>query len=154
MELITTYICKKGDIGVHDNMFGGLILSLIDDAAASYVSQICDTQKVVTLKISELTFKKPVKVGSILKIYGQVVEFGNTSITVSIDVRKHNVYTGVQESVTQTKMIFVRIDEDGKPRPIHQHVKERYWERFEKFGKGLLDQKERLSETSDKMSDN
>jgi len=118
MELITTYICKKGDIGVHDNMFGGLILSLIDDAAASYVSQICDTQKVVTLKISELTFKKPVKVGSILKIYGQVVEFGNTSITVSIDVRKHSVYTGVQESVTQTKMIFVRIDEDGKPRPI------------------------------------
>ena len=31
MELITTYICKKGDIGVHDNMFGGLLLGLIDD---------------------------------------------------------------------------------------------------------------------------
>ena len=31
MELITTYICKKGDIGVHDNMFGGTIMSLIDD---------------------------------------------------------------------------------------------------------------------------
>ena len=34
MELITTYICKKGDIGVHDNMFGGTIMSLIDDASA------------------------------------------------------------------------------------------------------------------------
>ena len=54
MELITTYICKKGDIGIHDNMFGGTILGLIDDAAASYVSQICDTQRVVTLKIDEL----------------------------------------------------------------------------------------------------
>ena len=66
MELITTYICKKGDIGVHDNMFGGLLLGLIDDAAASYASQICDTQKIVRLKIDELVFKRPVKVGSIL----------------------------------------------------------------------------------------
>lgn len=144
MELITTYICKKGDIGVHDNMFGGTILSLIDDAAASYTSQICDTQKIVTLKIDELVFKKPVKVGSILKIYGQVVNFGNTSVTINIDVRKHNVYTGDQETVTHTKMVFVRIDEDGKPRPIHQHVKDRYWERFKKYEKGLLDAKERI----------
>ena len=138
MELITTYICKKGDIGVHDNMFGGTILSLIDDAAASYVSQICDTQKIVTLKIDELIFKRAVKVGSILKIYGQVIKFGTTSVTINIDVRKHNVYTGDQETVTSTKMIFVRIDDDGNPRPIHQHVKDRYWERFEKYGCGLL----------------
>lgn len=139
MELITTYICKKGDIGVHDNMFGGTILSLIDDAAASYASQICDTQKMVTLKIDELVFKRPVKVGSILKIYGQVLNFGNTSVTITIDVRKHSVYTGQQETVTHTKMVFVRIDDDGKPRPIHQHVKDRYWERFKKYGRGLLD---------------
>lgn len=139
MELITTYICKKGDIGVHDNMFGGTILSLIDDAAASYASQICDTQKIVTLKIDELIFKRAVKVGSILKIYGEVVSFGNTSITIVIDVRKHNVYTGMQETVTHTKIVFVRIDDDGKPRPIHQHVKDRYWERFKKHGRGLLD---------------
>jgi len=143
MELIATYICKKGDIGVHDNMFGGTILSLIDDAAASYTAQICDTQRVVTLKIDELIFKKPVKVGSILKVYGDVIEFGNTSITVEIDVRKHNVYTGMQETVTHTKMKFVRIDDDGKPIPIHQFVKDRYWERKKQYGKGLLDPDEK-----------
>lgn len=143
MELITTYICKKGDIGVHDNMFGGTILSLIDDAAASYTAQICDTQRIVTLKIDELIFKKPVKVGSILKVYGDVIEFGNTSITVEIDVRKHNVYTGAQETVTHTKMKFVRIDDDGKPLPIHQYVKDRYWERKKQYGKGLLNPDEK-----------
>ena len=62
MELITTYICKKGDIGVHDNMFGGILVSLIDDASAAYAAQICDTPRVVTIKIDELIFKKPVKV--------------------------------------------------------------------------------------------
>lgn len=144
MELITTYICKKGDIGIHDNMFGGLLLGLIDDAAASYASQICDTQRVVTLKIDELIFKKPVKVGSILKVYGEIVSFGTTSVTLYIEVRKHNVYTGSQDIVTYTKIVFVRIDEDGKPIPIHEHVKTRYWERKEKFGKGLLTPEEKF----------
>ena len=146
MELITTYICKKGDIGVHDNMFGGTILALIDDAAASYVAQICDTQRVVTLKIDELVFKKPVKVGSILKVYGEVVEFGNTSVTISIDVRKHNVYTGEQDVVTHTHIKFVRIDDEGNPIPISNRIKTRYQERVEKYGKGLLsfEEKENL----------
>ena len=146
MELITTYICKKGDIGIHDNMFGGTILGLIDDAAASYVSQICDTQRVVTLKIDELVFKKPVKVGSILKIYGGVVQFGNTSVTISIDVRKHNVYTGEQDVVTHTHIKFVRIDDEGNPIPISNRIKSRYYERVEKYGRGLIsiEEKENL----------
>jgi acyl-CoA thioesterase YciA len=118
-------------------------MSLIDDAAASYTAQICDTQRIVTLKIDELIFKKPVKVGSILKVYGDVIEFGNTSVTVEIDVRKHNVYTGAQETVTHTKMKFVRIDDDGKPLPIHQYVKDRYWARKKQYGKGLLNSDEK-----------
>lgn len=145
MELITTYICKASDIGVHDNMFGGTILAIIDDAAASYTAQICDTQRVVTVKIDELVFKKPVKSGNIIKVYGEVVEFGNTSITIYIEVRKHNVYTGDQEVVTYTKIKFVRIDDEGKPLPIHQHVKDRYWERIEIYGKGLLTKEEKQS---------
>jgi len=143
MELITTYICKASDIGVHDNMFGGTILAIVDDAAASYTAQICDTQRVVTVKIDELIFKKPVKSGNIIKVYGEVVEFGNTSITVYLEVRKHNVYTGDQEVVTHTKMKFVRIDDEGKPLPIHQHVKDRYWERIKKYKKGLLTKEEK-----------
>jgi acyl-CoA thioesterase YciA len=138
MELVTTYICKKGDIGVHDNMFGGTLLSLIDDASASYAAQICDTPRIVTIKIDELVFKRPVKVGTFLKIYATVLEFGTTSITLYVEVRKHNVYTGAQEIVTHTNIKFVRIDEDGNPIPISDRVKTRYQERTEKYGKGLL----------------
>lgn len=139
MELITTYICKASDIGVHSNMFGGTILAIIDDASAAYVSQICDTQRVVTLKIDELVFKTPVKVGNILKIYGEVVKFGTTSATVYLEVRKHNVYTGKQAVVVHTNITFVRIDDEGTPLAISERVKTRYSERVEKFGKGLLD---------------
>lgn len=143
MELITTYICKKGDIGVHDNMFGGVLMSLIDDSAASYAAQICDTSRIVTIKIDELLFKSPVKVGSLLKVYGRVEKFGTTSIKLYVEVRKHNVHTGKQEAVTQTFITFVRIDGDGKAIPIHEHVKVRYYDRIKKYGKGLLSLEEK-----------
>ena len=42
MELVTTYVCKTSDIGVHSNMFGGNLLSLIDQSSGAYAAQICD----------------------------------------------------------------------------------------------------------------
>ncbi len=138
MELISTYICKTGDIGVHSNMFGGHIMSLIDDAAAAYACQICDTLRVVTIKIDELIFKKPIKAGNIVKVYGNVKEFGNTSITLYVEVRKHNVYTGKQEVVTHTNIKFVRIDDEGNSVAISERVKSRYHDRIKSIGKGLL----------------
>jgi acyl-CoA thioesterase YciA len=146
MELITTTIMKKSDEGVHGNIFGGTLMSLIDDSAASYAAQICDTTRMVTIKIDELIFKSPVKVGSLLKIYGRVEKFGTTSIKLYIEVRKHNVHTGKQEAVTQTYITFVRIDGDGRAIPIHEHVKDRYYDRFEKYGKGLLSIEEKQLE--------
>jgi acyl-CoA thioesterase YciA len=138
MELVTTYICKTSDNGVHDNIFGGTILGLIDQSAGAYAAQICDTPRMVTIKIDELLFKNPVKVGNIIKFYATVKDFGNTSITLYMEVRKHNVYTGVQEVVVSTNIKFVRIDEEGSAIPISERVKLRYYDRMEKYGKGLL----------------
>jgi len=138
MELVTTYICKTSDNGVHDNIFGGTILGLIDQSAGAYAAQICDTPRMVTIKIDELLFKNPVKVGNIIKFYATVKDFENTSITLYMEVRKHNVYTGVQEVVVSTNIKFVRIDEEGSAIPISERVKLRYYDRMEKYGKGLL----------------
>jgi acyl-CoA thioesterase YciA len=143
MELVSTYICKASDIGVHSNMFGGTMVSIVDDAAASYAAQICDSPRMVTIKIDELVFKNPVKVGNILKSYARVKEFGRTSVTLYIEVRRHSVHTGEQEVVLHTNIKFVRIDSEGKPIPILEHVKKRYTDRIAKYGKGLLNGDER-----------
>lgn len=142
MELITTYICKEFDIGVHNNMFGGRMMALIDDAAGAYAAQLCDTPRMVTIKFDELVFKKPVKVGSILKVYGNVTRFGSSSVELYMEIRKHNVYTAEQEIVTHTNVKFVRIDEEGNAIPISERVKLRYNQRLKNFGKGLLNAEE------------
>jgi acyl-CoA thioesterase YciA len=143
MELVTTYLCKTSDIGVHSNVFGGRLISIIDESSAAYAAQVCDTPRMVTIKISELLFEKAIKVNNIIKVYAKVLKFGNTSITLYVEVRKHNVYTGHQEMAMKTEIKFVRIDDEGKPIPIPNYVKERYNDRVKNFGKGLLSIEER-----------
>lgn len=123
------------DIGVNNSLFGGNMLSFLDEAAAAYCCQVCRTTKMVTKKIEEVVFQSPVKVGNILKIYGEVDRIGNTSITLKLEARKHNVYTEKQDIVCSTKIVFVKIDEEGNPIPISERVKNNYTEESKKIKK-------------------
>ena len=153
MELITTRVCMASQIGVHGNMFGGEMLSVLDESGAVYTCQICDTPRMVTKKIEEVIFQRPVKTGNLIKIYGEVEKIGNTSITINLEARKHNVYTGVQDLVCSTKMVFVRIDDEGAPVPISERVKQRYDDRVKLFGRGLLTPEEAVIERLKKKED-
>jgi len=126
MELITTHPVKKSDLGFHSNLFGGKLLAWIDASAAAYAAQVCDTPRVVTVAIDKCVFKKPAKEGSLIKIYGNVDVVGNTSVTLNMEARSHNVYNGAQKIVLSTKIKFVRIDEQGDPIPISDRVKQKY----------------------------
>lgn len=124
--LISTKICMEKDIGVHRNLFGGFMLSWIDEAGAALATQVCDTPMMVTVKMDEVIFKKPVKVGNLIKIYGEVMEIGNSSIKININAKKHNVYSGKEKVVCTTNIVFVRIDEDGDSVPISERVKKKF----------------------------
>ena len=77
----------------------------------------------VTVSIDKCNFEKPAKENQLLKIYGHPSKLGNTSITLYIEARAHNVYTGYQTLVLKTNITFVRIDEDGTPIPIGERGK-------------------------------
>jgi acyl-CoA thioesterase YciA len=126
MELITTHICMTKDIGVHGNLFGGIMLSWMDEAASVYVANICMTRDIVTLKLDEVVFKKKVKVGYLIKVYAEVRQIGRTSIALNLEARRSIVEIGKEEVVASTIITFVQIDSDGKPFPLGQHVQEEY----------------------------
>lgn len=126
MELISTHPIKKSDLGFHGNLFGGKLLAWCDAAGAAYAMQACDTPRMVTLLIDKCLFKKPAKEGQLIKIYGEVAEIGNTSITIYLECRAHSVYSGTQSVILSTNIKFVRIDETGEAIPISNKVKEKY----------------------------
>lgn len=134
MELISTHAVIVPDSGLNGNLFGGKILYWLDKDAAAFAMEVCDTLKMVTVSIDECIFKKPVKQGQLVKTYAEVKEIGNTSITLNIEVRQHNVYSGKQEVVVSTQIKFVRVDELGTPLPISDKVKNKVKEVQEKGG--------------------
>ena len=152
MELVTTKICMALDLGVHGNLFGGNMMSFLDEAAAAYACQICDSAKMVTKKIEEVVFQNPVKVGNLIKIYASVDKFGTTSVSINLEARKHNVETGQQQLVCSTVVVFVKINDDGEPVPVSDRVKARYKDRFKKYKRGLLTPEELEQETLNKTN--
>jgi acyl-CoA thioesterase YciA len=93
------------DIGVHGNLFGGIMMAWIDEAASAMAVSTCHTPNMVTVKVAKV---------------------GNTSITFKIEARKVSVYTGEEDVVVTTNITFVRINEEGKPTPIPTIVKDRF----------------------------
>ena len=126
MQLISTHPIKKSDLGFHANLFGGKLLAWLDASAAAYAMEVCDTPRMVTVKIDECVFKKAAKEGQMIKMYGSVAEIGNTSITLYMEARSHNVYSGKQNVILSTNIKFVRIDENNDPIPISERVRSKF----------------------------
>ena len=122
MQLITKKIVMTKDIGIHGNLFGGLLMSWLDEAGASLATEYCRTPYMVTLKVGELIFNKAVKSGNHLRIYGKVSQVGKTSITILLEARRLNLYSGDEVLVCNTSLVFVRVDEDGQATPIDKNI--------------------------------
>jgi acyl-CoA hydrolase len=125
MEQLNTHPIKKSDLGFHGNLFGGKLLSWIDASAAGYSMQLCDTPRMVTVSIDQCNFERPAKESQLLKIYGYPRKVGNTSMTLYMEARAHNVYSGKQDLVLKTHITFVQIDEGGNPIPLGEKAKRR-----------------------------
>jgi len=110
------------EVGYHGNLFGGTMLAWLDESAAAFACQVADTGRMVTKHISALTFDRPVRPGQLIKIYGRVLKIGNSSLTVELEARRTSIYNGTQKTVCKCNMVFVRIDGDGEPVPIPEHV--------------------------------
>lgn len=106
------------DTNEQGTIFGGVILSYIDLAGAAEVRKTT-TKRVVTVSIKEVIFREPVCVGDLVSFYTTTERVGTTSITVKVEVeaqRRRNPDERVR--VTEATVVFVAVDEKGKPIPV------------------------------------
>ena len=99
-------------------IFGGIILSYIDQAGAVETRKRSD-QKLVTVAMHEVKFLAPVLVGDLVSFYTETVKIGHTSLTVRVTVEaKRGQPPHETARVTQAEVVYVAIDEQGRPVPI------------------------------------
>ncbi len=104
---------KPEDLNPNHSLFGGRLLQWIDEEAALYAIVQLETPRCVTKFISEINFISTVKQGDIIEIGIEATDFGNTSITLTCEVR--NMMTR-QTIITIDKIVFVGLDENGIPK--------------------------------------
>ncbi len=111
-------IMMPKDTNAHGTIFGGVILSYIDQAAAVEAKR-AGAGYIVTVAMREVVFHEPVYVGDLVSFYTRLVKIGRTSITIGGDVfAERERPTKQRVKVTHAEVTFVNLDESRKPVPI------------------------------------
>ncbi len=106
------------DTNAHGTIFGGYIMSLVDQAGAIAVQRV-GARKVVTVAIREVEFKEPVHVGDLVTCMARVIRRGRTSITASVRVTAQSAVAQAEQTpereVTVAEVVYVQVGDDGRP---------------------------------------
>ena len=105
------------DTNHHGTIFGGVILSHIDQAGAVAVIAL-GCRRVVTVAMDQVIFHQPVNVGDLVSFYTEVIRIGRTSVRVRVNVEATRRSDAVTVAVTSAEVTYVNLDEQGQPLPV------------------------------------
>ena len=99
------------------NVHGGEIMKLIDTAAGIAASRHAEGPT-VTAALDQMSFLHPVRVGNVVTVKAQVNDVGRTSMEVGVRVEAEDLMTGERTHTSSAYLVFVALDENGRPRPV------------------------------------
>jgi acyl-CoA thioesterase YciA len=112
------------DVNPHGTIFGGVILSYIDQAGA--IGARREVAKaggplpfLVTVAINRVEFHQPVLVGDVVRFMTHLIRIGRTSITMQVSVEVERGQETLH--VTEAELVYVGIDPtspDRRPVPL------------------------------------
>ena len=108
-------------LNVLNNLFGGHLLSMVDQAAAVAAIRHAGGPA-VTVSFDRVDFREPIRVGALVTCMATVDYVGNSSMDVSVDVYAENVPTGERRHTHSARVVFVAIDEAGHPKRVPRLV--------------------------------
>jgi acyl-CoA thioesterase YciA len=106
------------DTNAHGTIFGGVILSYIDQAGAIEARRQ-GSRLMLTVSMDKIVFHEPVHVGDLVSFWTETLRIGTTSITTKVVVEA--IRNGEQRvTVTEAQVVYVNVGEDRKPTPIRR----------------------------------
>jgi acyl-CoA thioesterase YciA len=115
------------DTNALGTIFGGVILSQIDQAAAIEAHKY-HKGAVVTVAMDDIEFKQPVFVGDVVSYYTRIHKLGRTSVTIDVYVYAQRQFAedGDFLPVTQARVVMVAVDSNNHPIAMNKNLKEKH----------------------------
>src|SRR5919109_4760918 len=101
------------------NVHGGWIMKLVDEAGALACMRHAQ-RKVVTVAIDSMVFRQPIRLGDLVILKAEVSYTGRTSMEVTVEVHAENPITGEQTHTNTAYLVYVALDDNGRPTPVPQ----------------------------------
>lgn len=116
-RLALRVVTMPRDTNPYGTIFGGVILSYIDQAA--FVHALCHADHTwVTASIQRVDFLAPVHLGAVVTLYTRTVRTGATSVTIEVEVETQRDPAIDPVPVTTATTTLVALGPDGRPTPF------------------------------------
>jgi len=116
-QVVMSLQMNPADANPSGDVHGGTIMKLVDTAAGVCAMRHCRT-RVVTVTMDSMTFLHPVYVGNVVTLHASVNDTGNTSLEIGVRVEAENIRTGEKLHTSSAYLVFVALDENGRPTPV------------------------------------
>ncbi len=105
------------DANVWGNVHGGTLMRLADEAGGAAAIRHA-RRRCVTVAMDSMTFKEPVYIGDLLTLTACLTYVGHTSIETEVQIEPEDLRTGVKRHAGTCYLIYVAIDDHGRPTPV------------------------------------
>lgn len=112
-----TQLMEVTDANLAGNVHGGAVMRLVDTAAGLAAIKHAGGLA-VTVAIDEMTFIEPVHIGDVVTLHASVNDVGTSSMECGVRVEAMDPVSGRHVHANSAYMVFVAIDEEGRPRPV------------------------------------
>ncbi len=115
---MTTRLMGLTDANAMGNVQGGVIMYMVDEAAAIVALKHSQCSRVVTARVETFDFLAPAFIGDVVSIPCEMQYVGRTSMEIGVKVLAENPRTGEIRHVASSHVIYVALDENGRPTPV------------------------------------
>lgn len=112
--VILSQVMGPQDINNAGNVHGGVVMKLIDTAAAAVAIKHAH-QNAVTASIDRLDFHYPVFAGDMVTLKASLNYVGRTSMEIGVRVETENLFTGEVRHTSSAYLTYVCLDKAGRP---------------------------------------
>jgi len=102
---------------LHGNVHGGVIMKLVDEAGALACMRHSQ-QRVVTVAIDQMTFRRPIRIGDLVTFTAEVSYTGKTSMEAEVNVYAQDVRSGTTCHTNTAYLVYVALDDKDSPCPV------------------------------------
>jgi acyl-CoA hydrolase len=118
-SIVLRFLAEPSTVNFGGKVHGGTVMKWIDEAgyacASRWARRYC-----VTVFVGGIRFHHPVKIGELVEVEARLAYTGTTSMNISVEVRSGDIKSGPLQTTTECLIVFVSVDEQGRPVPVDE----------------------------------